>query len=123
MALYGMGETLSSPQKLVYNRCEKCLFWLSLPLVGLMACQVFRTARVAERARQAIALFGCFEALLSVLQQALHTGKYSWIIPSGFPDVYGTFAYYNNFAQLIELTLPVTLWEGLRHRGIKLPYL
>lgn len=123
MALYGIGQVLWSAQKIVYNGFEKSLFWLTVALVGLMACQVFRTARVAERARQAIALFGSFEALLSVLQQASHTGKYFWIIPSGFPDVYGTFAYYNNFAQLIELTLPVTLWEGLRHREIKLTYL
>ena len=123
MALYGVGQTLWSPQKIVYNGFSKSLFWFALALIGLSAAQVFRKARLAERVRQAIAVFGSLEALLSVLEQASHTGKYLWVIPSGFPDVYGTFPYYNNFAQLIELTLPVTLWEGLRHREIKLPYL
>jgi O-antigen ligase len=123
MALYGLGQTLWSPQKIAYNGFNKSLLWFAVALIGLAASQVFRKARLAERVRQAIALFGSLEALLSVLEQASHTGKYLWLIPSGFPDVYGTFPYYNNFAQLIELTLPVTLWEGLRHREIKLPYL
>jgi O-antigen polymerase len=84
---------------------------------------VFHKWRAAERIRIAIALFGSFEALLSVLEQASHTGRYFWIFPSGFPDVYGTFAYYNNFSQLIELTFPITLWEAVRHREIRIPYL
>ena len=121
-ALWRRPDALVS-QKIVYNGFNKSLFWFALALIGLAASQVFRKARLAERVRQAIAVFGSLEALLSVLEQASHTGKYLWLIPSGFPDVYGTFPYYNNFAQLIELTLPVTLWEGLRHREIKLPYL
>jgi O-antigen ligase len=123
MALYGAGQTLWSPQKIIYNGLEKTLFWLALALIGLMGSQVFRSARIAERIRQTIAVFGSLQALLSVLEQASHTGEYLWLIPSGFPDVFGTFAYYNNFAQFIELTLPVTLWEGLRHREIRLPYM
>jgi O-antigen ligase len=123
MACYGIGQTLWSSEKIVYNGLEKSLFWLSLALIGLIASQAFQKQRIAEQVRRAIALFGSFEALLSILEQASHTGKYFWLIPSGFPDVYGTFPYYNNFAQLIELTLPITLWEGLRHRSIKFPYL
>jgi O-antigen ligase len=57
------------------------------------------------------------------LEQASHTGKYLWLFPSGFSDVYGTFGYYNNFAQLIELTLPITLWEALRTKHVQFQYL
>jgi O-antigen ligase len=123
MGCYGVGQTLWSSQKIVYNGLDKSLFWFTVALIGFIASQIFQKARLAEQFRVGIALFGSFEALLSVLEQASHTGKYFWLIPSGFPDIYGTFPYYNNFAQLIELTLPVTLWEGLRHRSIKLPYL
>lgn len=123
MGCYGLAQTLWSSEKIVYNGLDKSLFWFTLALIGLVASQIFQKARLAEQFRLGIALFGGFEALLSVLEQASHTGKYFWLFPSGFPDIYGTFPYYNNFAQLIELTLPVTLWEGLRHRTIRLPYL
>lgn len=123
MGCYGLAQTLWSSQKIVYNGLDKSLFWFTVALIGLIGSQLFQKGRVAEHFRLAIALFGSFEALLSVLEQASHTGKYFWLVPSGFPDIYGTFPYYNNFAQFIELTLPVTLWEGLRHRTIRLPYL
>jgi O-antigen ligase len=123
MGCYGLGQTLWSSQKITYYGLDKSLFWFTLALTALIGSQIFQNGRVSEQFRLGIALFGSFEALLSVLEQASHTGKYFWLFPSGFPDIYGTFPYYNNFAQLIELTLPVTLWEGLRHRAIRLPYL
>jgi O-antigen ligase len=123
MALYGAGQTAWSSQKIIFNGLDKTQFWLALALIAFTATQIFQRPAIAEKARIGIALFGSIEALLSILEQASHTGKYFWIIPSGFPDIYGTFPYYNNFAQLIELTLPVTLWESLRHRRINLVFL
>lgn len=123
MCLYGFGQTLWSDQKIIFNGLEKSCFWLTAALIAFIATQTFQKRNVADDVRVAIASFGSFEALLSLLEQASHTGSYFWLFPSGFPDIFGTFAYYNNFAQLIELTLPVTLWEGVRHRAIRLPYL
>jgi hypothetical protein len=123
MCLYGIGQTIWSGQKIVFNGLDKSLFWLTVSLVALVAAQAWRKWRMAEQVRQAIAIFGGFESLLSVLEQASHTNKYFWIFNSGFPDIWGTFAYYNNFSQLIELTLPITLWEAVRHREIRVPYL
>ncbi len=123
MFLYGLGQTAWSDQKIIYNGLDKSLFWLAASSIGLLGAQIFRQSRTTAQFRVAIALFGSFESLLSVLQQASHTGKYLWLVPSGFPDIYGTFPYYNNFSQLIELSLPVTLWEAIRHREIRLPFL
>lgn len=123
MGLYGLGQTLWSDQKIVFSGLEKSCFWLTAALIAFVATQTFQKRNLADRVRIAIAGFGSFEALLSLLEQASHTGNYFWLFPSGFPDIFGTFAYYNNFAQLIELTLPVTLWEGVRHRKIRLPFL
>lgn len=123
MCVYGLGQTLWSDQKIVFNGLEKSYFWLAAALIAFIATQAFQTRDLADDMRVAVAAFGSFEALLSLLEQASHTGNYFWIFPSGFPDIFGTFAYYNNFAQLIELTLPITLWEGVRHRSIRLPYL
>jgi O-antigen ligase len=116
MALYGVGQTLWSDQKIVANGWEKTLYWFTAAMIAMLATQLFQTARLAQQFRTAFALLGSGMALLDVLQQASHTGKYFWLFPSGFPDVYGTFAYYNNFSQFIELSLPITLWLGLNHR-------
>ena len=116
MALYGAGQTLWSDQKILANGWEKTLYWFTAAIIAMLATQLFRTGRLAQQFRMAFALLGGGLALLDVLQQASHTGKYSWLFPSGFPDVYGTFAYYNNFSQFIEMTLPITLWLGLNHR-------
>ncbi|HEX6545691.1 MAG TPA: O-antigen ligase family protein, partial [Bryobacteraceae bacterium] len=123
MCLYGLGQTVWSNQKIVFNGLEKSCFWLSAAFIAFIATQIFQKRNLADDVRNAIAAFGSFEALLSLLEQASHTGSYFWLFRSGFPDIFGTFAYYNNFAQLIELTLPVTLWEGVRHRSVRLPYL
>jgi len=53
--------------------------------------------------------------VLDLLQQATHTGKYFWLIPSRYNVVFGTFSYWNNFAQFVELSLPMTLWHALAH--------
>jgi O-antigen ligase len=116
MALYGVGQTLWSDQKILANGWEKTLYWLTAAMIAMLATQLFRTARLAQQFRMAFALLGGGVALLDVLQQASHTGKYFWLFPSGYPDIYATFAYYNNFSQFIELTLPITLWLGLNHR-------
>jgi O-antigen ligase len=116
MALYGAGQTLWSDQKILANGWEKTLYWFTAAMIAMLATQLFRTGRLAQQFRMAFALLGGGVALLDVLQQASHTGKYFWLFPSGFPDVYGTFAYYNNFSQFIEMTLPITLWLGLNHR-------
>jgi O-antigen ligase len=123
MCLYGVGQTIWSSHMIVFNGIDKSLFWFTVAALALLATQAFQKWRTAETIRVAITIFGGFEALLDVLQQAAHTGKYFGIFKSGFPDVFGTFAYYNNFAQLMELTLPITLWEGVRHREIRIPYL
>jgi len=52
--------------------------------------------------------------VLSLTEMFTSEGRVLWIIPSGYPDIYGTFQYYNNYAQFVELALPIALWRGLR---------
>jgi O-antigen ligase len=37
-----------------------------------------------------------------------------WIFPTGYPDVYATFPSHNNYAQFVEIALPIALWRALR---------
>lgn len=123
MALYGVGQTLWSDQRIAALGWDKTLFWFTAAVIGLLGAQLFQWRKLAQQCRIGIIAFASSMALLDLLQQASHTGNYFWLFPSGYPDVFGTFAYHNNFAQFIELTLPVTLWEGVRRYEVRLQYL
>jgi O-antigen ligase len=123
MSLYGIGQTAWSDQKILFNGLDKSLYWFIAAMIGFLAAQLFQTRNLARHFRLAIVLLASFEALLSVLEQAAHTGKFFGLIPSGYGSVYGTFNYYNSFSQFIELALPLTLWEGIGHRKVKFPFL
>jgi O-antigen ligase len=61
--------------------------------------------------------FLCFATALAVLcltQLFTSEGRVLWIFPTGYPDVYATFPSYNNYAQFVELALPIALWRALR---------
>jgi O-antigen ligase len=123
MSIYGLGQTAWSQERIVFNGLDKSLYWLTAAAIGFLATQLFQVRKPARYFRGAVAIFASSEALLSVLEQAAHTSKFFGLIPSAYPGVYGTFNYYNSFSQLVELALPVTLWEGIGHRGVKYPYL
>jgi hypothetical protein len=53
----------------------------------------------------------------SVLAYYTSPGKILWFFPSPYPDVWGPFLSRNNFAQFLELALPVSLWLGSTGRG------
>ena len=123
MATYGAAQTLWFPQKIVFYGWTKTCFWYTAALLTLTATQIFRFATIARQFRLALSLFASAVCLLDLLQQASHTNKYFWLFQSKWPLIYGTFAYHNNFAQLVELSLPVTLWIGIGHRKPNPPFL
>jgi O-antigen ligase len=116
MACYGVVQTLWSPQKIVADGWSGVLFWFTAAAIAFLATQVFTDARAAARFRFLFVLFGSAVCLLDLMEQASHTSKYFWLIPSHYHAVFGSFAYWNNFAQFVELLLPVTLWMGLGGR-------
>ncbi|HEY7211050.1 MAG TPA: O-antigen ligase family protein [Bryobacteraceae bacterium] len=122
MTLYGIVQTLFFPQKIVYNGWTGVLFWFTAAVITCLAAQLFRSGPEAGRFRFLFIVFGTLVCLLDLLQQASHTTKYFWLFPSRYDIISGPFAYWNNFAQFVEILLPVTLWKGLTARP-GLPYL
>ncbi len=123
MVCFGVGQTLSSPQKIVYNGWTGVLFWFTAAVIALLATQIFQNRESAVRFRFLFVLFGSAVCVLDLLQQASRTNRFYWLIPSKFPAVFGPFAYWNNFAEFMELVLPMTLWIGLRGRRPNVSYL
>jgi O-antigen ligase len=79
-------------------------------------CARLITTRDCERRwwLGAIAWFGFAVAVAAVLAYYSSSSKVLWIFPSPYPDVWGPFLSRNNFAQFLELVVPVTLWLGLQ---------
>jgi O-antigen ligase len=124
MTLWGVAQTLFSPQKIVANGWSGVLFWFTAAMIALVATQLFQSARAAAQFRWWLMLFGGAVCLLDLLEQASRTSLYYWAIKSKFHAVFGPFAYWNNFAQFVELVLPITLWAGLsKRRSSPAPYL
>jgi hypothetical protein len=123
MASYGVVQTLWFPVKITYNGWTGTLFSFAAAVIALLAAQVFRNARAAAQFRHAFVFFASAVCMLDLLQQASRTSKYYWLIPSKFHVIFGPFAYWNNFAEFVELALPITLWQGLARRRPQTGYL
>jgi O-antigen ligase len=123
MACYGAGQTLWSTAKIVYYGWNGVLFWFTAALIALVATQIFQATRAAAQFRLAFVLFASAVCVLELVEQASHTSKYYWLIPSKFHSVFGPFAYWNNFAQFVEIAVPITLWQGLAQRKPEIFYL
>ncbi len=116
MACYGVAQTLWSPYKIVSEGWRVTIFWWACAGICLLSHQLFRDLAVARQFRLAFVYFASLICVLDLLQQASRTTKVLWIFPTGWPFVFGTFQYANNFCQFVELSLPVTLWLGLGQR-------
>ena len=123
MACYGVGQTLWSPQKIVYEGWTGVLFWFTAAVIALLATEVLQDRQVAAGFRLAFVVFGSAICLLDLLEQGSHTNKYFWLVPSRYHSVFGPFSYWNNFAQFVELVLPISLWLGLGRRKLRVPYI
>ena len=91
--------------------------------MALCGTLVAQNPRRVHYFRVAFVWFGSAVCLLELLEQAARTNRYFWLIPSKFSAVYGPFSYWNNFAQFVEILLPVTLWTGVMHRRPDLRYI
>ena len=123
MTCYGVAQTLWFPQKIVYRGWTGTLFWFTAAVIALLATQIFQRRDAASRFRRLFVMFGSAICVLDLLEQASHTNRFYWLIPSKYPAVFGPFAYWNNFAEFVELVLPVTLWMGLGRRKTSIPFL
>jgi len=124
MTLWGVAQTLFSPQKIAANGWSGVLFWFTAAVIAVVATQLFQSLRAATQFRRWFLFFAGGVCLLDLLEQSSHTSLYYWLIPSKYHAVFGPFAYWNNFAQFVELALPITLWTGLSKRhSSPAPYL
>jgi hypothetical protein len=90
------------------------LRWGSLAGVFFLTQTVARTRTARRNMLSAFLIFATAMAVLCLAQLFTSGGLVLWIFPTGYPDVYATFPSYNNYAQFVELALPIALWRALR---------
>jgi O-antigen ligase len=82
--------------------------------VFFLTLAVAQTRRDRRNLRSALLIFATAMAVLCLTQLFTSGGLVLWIFPTGYPDVYATFPSYNNYAQFVEIALPIALWRALR---------
>jgi O-antigen ligase len=90
------------------------LHWGTLAAIFVCTYSAAATRATVERLLDVFVAFASALAVLCILQLDTSAGKVLWLFDTGYTDqVFATFPYHNNYAQFIELALPVCLWRGL----------
>jgi hypothetical protein len=90
------------------------LRWGALAGVFFLTQTVARTRTMRRNVLSAFLAFATAMAVLCLTQLFTSNGLVLWAFPTGYSDVYATFPSYNNYAQFVELALPIALWRALR---------
>jgi O-antigen ligase len=112
LALWGFGQLAAGATVYRYATLNGSLRVAALAATALAASQVFRQPEARDWLLRWFVWFGFPLAIASVLAYYTSPGKIFWLFPSPYPDVWGPFLSRNNFAQFLELALPVSLWLG-----------
>jgi O-antigen ligase len=78
---------------------------------------VLKSAHVRLQFLRAFTWLGFAVSVVGVLAYYTSPGLILWLYPSPYPDTWGPFLSRNNFAQFLELALPVALWLAIRERS------
>ncbi len=111
---WGVIQILARTTASTFETREAVLRWGALAAVFFLAQTVARTSAAREIILFAFLCFAAVMAVLCLTQLFTSEGRVLWIFPTGYPDVYATFPSHNNYAQFIEIFLPIALWWALR---------
>jgi hypothetical protein len=112
--VWGVIQILAHTTASTIETREAALRWGSLAAVFFLTQTIARTSAAREIVLLAFLCFATAMAILCLTQLFTSQGRVLWIFPTGYPDVYATFPYHNNYAQFVEISLPIALWLALR---------
>lgn len=112
--VWGVIQILAHATASTFETREAVLRWGALAAIFFLTQTVARSSKAREHLLLAFLCFAAIMAVLCLTQLFTSGGRVLWIFPTGNPDVYATFPSHNNYAQFIELSLPIALWRALR---------
>jgi hypothetical protein len=112
--LWGVLQLLAHTTASSMETRAQVLHWGTLAGVFFLTQASGQTRQARRNLQTAFLIFATAMAVLCLTQLFTSGGLVLWYFPSGYKDVYGTFQSYNNYAQFVELALPIALWRALR---------
>jgi O-antigen ligase len=125
LAVWGFGQLAAGATVYRYATLTASLRVAALAATALVVSQIFRQVEARDRMLRGLlhgllypfAWFGFLLSIVSVVAYYTSSGNILWVFPSPYPDVWGPFLSRNNFAQFLELALPVALWLACTRPG------
>lgn len=114
VALWGPIQLIACASVVPYDTSTAALRWAALAATFFLVYESLKDRELRQHARTWLAAFGGLTGVLATAHAYTSHGFYFWLFPSGQPQVFGPFQNQNNYAAFIELTLPLTLWAGLK---------
>lgn len=114
IALWGPLQLIANQSIYRYETWIAALRWTTLTATCFLAYEAFGNRETLERSRILVAAFGAAISVFALVEAYTSQGAYFWLFAGGQPQVFGPFQNPNNYAALIELILPLTLWEGVK---------
>lgn len=115
LPLWGFTQLIFGTTVYRYATLQSALQLSALSATAWVSYSALGGEGLRERFLTALAWFGFVVSIVSVVAYYTSPGHVFWWIPVRYPDVWGPFLSRNNFAQFLELTLPVALWLAM-HR-------
>ena len=106
-----------------FQTLEASLRFAALAATALVSFWSFRSSVLRLKCLSAVAWSGAVVAVISVLAYFTSRGKILWTFDAPYPDIWGPFLSRNNFAQFLEVAMPIALWFALRDQARNLLYL
>jgi O-antigen ligase len=112
--LWGLIQIVFHTTTSTYETRGEVLRWGALAGVFFLSQAVTRSRVAQQRFLNAILCFAAGMAVLCLMQLNSPDGRVLWIFPTAFSDIYATFQNKNNYAQFVEIALPIALWGAVR---------
>ena len=98
---------------------SRSILWTSYLVLFFLALQLFAKPEARWRFRAFAVWFGGAYSLYAIAQYATAPTSVLWLMPDPLRErVFGTFYNRNHYAALMELLLPIALWELLKRRSL-----
>ncbi len=111
---WGVFQIVAHTTASTFETREAVLRWGALAAVFFLTQVAVRTRADREIMLLAFLSFATAMAVLCLLQLFTSEGSVLWVFPSGYKEVFATFQYDNNYAQFVEVSLPIALWWAVR---------
>jgi O-antigen ligase len=123
VAVWGFVQLALGATVYRYATLQSSLRFAALAATAWVSFQAFGSRELRVRFLRVFAWFGAVVAVVSVLAYFTSPAKILWMFDAPYPDVWGPFLSRNNFAQFLELAMPVALWFAWREPARSMLYL